>query len=194
MEYDETVQKPMTNAMANEQVRAILKRGRPRVQLGYDSHVLHIGNKIYLFIDSNEIHIKEKASDIFAWVYKMDFDTTKMSLLAYDNAKKKYESTKKHHAVIQEKFSPVFAAMCAVGTWAVLFLVVHRIDKPRREAEKREEATQAQVEAYAKTLPNYDDSIRLARTDAELQNAINHREQARLRIAHFADSLNAMNH
>ena len=166
MEYDESAQKPMTDAMANEKIRAILKRGRPRVQLGYDSHILHIGDKIYLFIDSNEIHIKEKASDIFAWVYKMDFDTTKMSLLAYDNAKKKYESTKKRRATIQEKFIPVFTAVCAVSAWVVLFLVVYRIDKPRREAEKREETIQAQIEAYAKTLPNYDDSIRLARTDA----------------------------
>ena len=46
------------------------------------------------------------------------------------------------------------------------------------------------IREYSATLPNYDDSIRLARTDAELQNAINRREQVRLKIVHFADSLN----
>lgn len=45
------------------------------------------------------------------------------------------------------------------------------------------------IREYSATFPNYDDSIRLARTDAELQNAINRREQVRLKIAHFADSL-----
>ena len=165
---DSKIQKPMTDAMANEKVRAVLKRGRPRVRLGYDAHVLHIGNKISILIDDNEICIKENARDVFAWVYKIDYDTTKLAFLAYDNAKKKYESTKKRRAAIQEKCAPFFTAMCAIGTSAVLFLVVYRIDKPRRNAEKRKETIQAQVDAYAKTLPNYDDSIRLARTDEEL--------------------------
>ena len=61
-----------------------------------------------------------------------------------------------------------------------------KINKEQQKTRNK----QAQIDAYAKSLPNYNDSIRLARTDAELQNAINRREQVRLKIAHFADSLN----
>lgn len=185
---DSKTQKPMTDADANKKVIAMLKRGR-HIRFGYSPHTLSLGNKIRLFIDDNEIHIADNAGDVFSWVYKMDFDTVKLALLAYDKVKKKYENTQKLRAVIQKKFAPVLAVGCAVGAWVFLFFAVYRIDKPRRDAEKRKEAIQAQVDAYAKTLPNYDDSIRLARTDTELQNALNRREQARLRIAHFADSL-----
>ena len=102
MEYDETAQKPMTDAMANAKISKILKRGYPVACLGYGSHVLHIGNKISIFIDSNEIHIKEKVRDMYTWAYKMDVDTTKLALLAHQTAKEKYERKKKRRSVRQD--------------------------------------------------------------------------------------------
>lgn len=59
--------------------------------------------------------------------------------------------------------------------------------KTKRLLEK--DAKRQQFDAYIQTLPNYDDSIRLATTQEELERALALREQQRLKIAHFRDSL-----
>ena len=46
-----------------------------------------------------------------------------------------------------------------------------------------------QTSEYRETLLNWNDSIRLAETDEELANAINRREQAKLKVKHYRDSL-----
>jgi len=185
-------QKPMTDADANKKVIAMLKRGH-RMRFGVSPHVLSLDNKTMLFIDTKEIHISENSGDVFAWVYQMQDDTAKLALSVYDKVKIQQEQKKKHRdarkAFIAKNYSMFVAgvAVCVVGGFVWLAWLA---GKPERVAKAREKAIQDQVDAYAATLPNYEDSIRLARTDAELQNAINRREQTRLKIAHFADSLN----
>lgn len=64
-----------------------------------------------------------------------------------------------------------------VGGWCIGNKVVqrHKVNK--------------QTSEYRETLPNWNDSIRLAETDEELANAINRREQAELKVKHYRDSL-----
>ena len=50
-----------------------------------------------------------------------------------------------------------------------------------------------QVKKYEKTLPNWNDSIRLAKTDVDYQHAKNMREQQMLKIKHFKDSIRGKN-
>ena len=187
--------KSMTDAQANALVCKILKRGRPVPQLGYADHTLSVGNKIYLFIDYNEIHIKETLRNAFAWIYKMDDDTKELAVSAYKTAKEKYEQKKKRRSARRNFIDKNFGAFFACGVIICVFgggSVLYRLNKPAREAAARDKAIKAQVDEYAATLPNYNDSIRLAKTNEELQNAINRREQARLKIAHYGDSLRAI--
>ena len=74
------------------------------------------------------------------------------------------------------------AIVICVGVIAYSVTELYKIIKEGKRNAKA-------IREYSATFPNYDDSIRLAKTDEELQNAINHREQVRLKIVHFADSL-----
>ena len=179
----------MTDADANKKVIAMLKRDR-HMRLGGSSYVLSLDDKTMLFIDKKEIHISENSGDVFAWVYQMQDDTAKLALSVYDKVKIQQEQKKKH----REKTKKIIQGVWFVGLpvaviggvlGAVVLLAIKNEANNKKIYNKK-----AQIDAYAKSLPNYDDSIRLARTDAELQNAINRREQVRLKIAHFADSLN----
>ena len=191
MEYDdENAQKPMTDSDANKKVVAMLKRSRRHMHLGFNPHVLSLDNKTMLFIDKDEIHIAEKPGNVFAWVYTMADDTKKLALSVYDKVKTEQEQKKERREKakkINQGVWMVIGPVVVVG--GILGVAMICAVKFNRE-EKKMKNKQAQIDAYAKSLPNYDDSIRLARTDAELQNAINRREQVRLKIAHFADSLN----
>ena len=182
-------QKPMTDADANKKVIAMLKRGH-RMRLGVSPHVLSLDNKTMLFIDNKEIHISENSGDVFAWVYQMQDDTAKLALSVYDKVKKEQEQKKKHREKTKKTIQGVWFVCLPVavfgGILGAVVLGIVKIDADRKKIYNKK----TQIDAYAKSLPNYEDSIRLARTDAELQNAINRREQTRLKIAHFADSLN----
>lgn len=186
---DENAQKPMTDSDANKKVIAMLKRGR-HIRLGYSPHTLLLGNKITLFIDDKEIDISEKSGDVFAWAYVMEYDTAKLALSVYDKVKKEQEQKKKRREKAKKIGQGVWMVILPVavvgGFLGAVMICAVKFDREGKEIKNK----QAQIDAYAKSLPNYDDSIRLARTDAELQNAINRREQVRLKIAHFADSLN----
>ena len=191
MEYDdENAQKPMTDSDANKKVVAMLKRSRRHMHLGFNPHVLSLDNKTMLFIDKDEIHIAEKPGNVFAWVYTMADDTKKLALSVYDKVKTEQEQKKERREKakkINQGVWMVIRPVAVVGGFLGLVMIcAAKINKEQQKTRNK----QAQIDAYAKSLPNYDDSIRLARTDAELQNAINRREQVRLKIAHFADSLN----
>jgi len=182
-------QKPMTDADANKKVIAMLKRGR-HMRLGASPHVLSLDDKTMLFIDKKEIHISENSGDVFAWVYQMQDDTAKLALSVYDKVKIQQEQKKKRREKTKKTIQGVWFVCLPVavvgGIVCAVVLCAVKIDADNKKIYNKK----AQIDAYAKSLPNYDDSIRLARTDAELQNAINRREQVRLKIAHFADSLN----
>ena len=187
---DSKSQKPMTDSDANKKVIAMLKRSRRHMHLGFNPYVLSLDGKTMLFIDKNEIYISEKPGDVFAWVYTMADDTAKLALSVYDKVKTEQEQKKQHREKAKKINRKAWMVVLPVGAaaaiiWAMVFCA-------RQVAAEQEKAhnKKVQIDAYAKSLPNYDDSIRLARTDIELQNAINRREQARLKIAHFADSLN----
>ena len=192
MEYDdENAQKPMTDADANKKVIAMLKRSRRHMHLGFNPHVLSLDNKTMLFIDKDEIHVAEKPGNVFAWVYTMADDTKKLALSVYDKVKTEQEQKKERREKIKKINQGVWMVVLPVAViggiiCAVVLGAAVKIDADNKKIYNKK----AQIDAYAKSLPNYDDSIRLARTDAELQNAINRREQVRLKIAHFADSLN----
>ena len=191
MEYDdENAQKPMTDSDANKKVVAMLKRSRRHMHLGFNPHVLSLDNKTMLFIDKDEIHIAEKPGNVFAWVYTMADDTKKLALSVYDKVKTEQEQKKERREKakkINQGVWMVIRPVAVVGGFLGLVMIcAAKINKEQQKTRNK----QAQIDAYAKSLPNYNDSIRLARTDAELQNAINRREQVRLKIAHFADSLN----
>ena len=182
---DSKTQKPMTDADANKKVIAMLKRGH-RMRLGASPHVLSLDDKTMLFIDNYEIHISENSGDVFAWVYQMQDDTAKLALSVYDKVKIQQEQKKKHREKTKKTIQGVWFVCLPVAVVGGIVCAVVKIDADNKKIYNKK----AQIDAYAKSLPNYDDSIRLARTDAELQNAINRREQVRLKIAHFADSLN----
>jgi len=61
------------------------------------------------------------------------------------------------------------------------------------KGNKKINTVEQQIQKYEQTLQNWNDSIRLARTDGELQRAINRREQAELNLKHFRDSLYLVN-
>ena len=183
-------QKPMTDADANKKVVAMLKRGR-HMHLGVSPHVLSLDGKTMLFIDKDEIHIAEKPGSVFAWVYTMADDTKKLALSVYDKVKTEQEQKKQHREKTKTIIQGVWFVVCLPvvvfgGVFGAVMLAAIKNEANKQKIYNKK----AQIDAYAKSLPNYDDSIRLARTDAELQNAINRREQVRLKIAHFADSLN----
>ena len=179
----------MTDADANKKVIAMLKRGN-HMRLGASSHVLSLDGKTMLFIDNKEIYISENSGDVVAWVYQMQEDTAKLALSVYDKVKTQQEQKKKHREKIKTINKGVWMVVLPVavfgGIIGAVVLGAIKIDADNKKIYNKK----VQIDAYAKSLPNYDDSIRLARTDAELQNAINRREQVRLKIAHFADSLN----
>lgn len=78
-----------------------------------------------------------------------------------------------------KKSEIIFFATC---TLSLLLLVV------AFNANKRQKIDE-QVQEYKKSLPNWDDSIRMAKTDADLQRAMDRREQQLLKIEYFRDSL-----
>ena len=191
MEYDdENAQKPMTDADANKKVVAMLKRSRRHMHLGVNPHVLSLDGKTMLFIDKNEIHISEKPGNVFAWVYTMADDTKKLALSVYDKVKTEQEQKKQHREKAKKISQGVWMVVLPVGVATVIIWAFVVCARQVVAEQEKAHNKKVQIDAYAKSLPNYDDSIRLARTDAELQNAINRREQALLKIAHFADSLN----
>ena len=54
---------------------------------------------------------------------------------------------------------------------------------------RKEKKVEKQVKIYEKTLPNWNDTIRLAETDEAVIRAINKREQSKLKVEHYRDSL-----
>lgn len=90
--------------------------------------------------------------------------------------------------VFETVFVVLLAAGIAVGVISAVVIGV-RDDIRYRKASKQEWKKFEQFDAYIQTLPNYDDSIRLAKTQEELERALALREQQRLKIVHFRDSL-----
>ena len=77
--------------------------------------------------------------------------------------------------------------------WTIIFGVIFGFSQIDVYKTKKEAKLKSQIEAYVKNFPNYDDSIRVAKTNEELQRTINRREQVQMNIAHYADSLYARN-
>ena len=163
-----------------------------RLHPGFGADSLTLKGGIWLGLDDAEILIPD-GSGVMHYVYKMEDETADLARRAYDIAKKKYEQRKKRRAAFKGSinWNAVFASGALVVIVGFVWFILFRTEKSAHKAAVRNKEIKTQVDEYAASLPNYDDSIRLARTDEELQRALNRREQAQLKIAHFADSLRA---
>ena len=180
----------MTDAEANLFVRKKLKHQRPH--LGFGAYSLTLRGDIWLGLDDAEILIPD-GSGVWHYVYKMDEETADLAQRAYDIAKKKYEQRKKRRDNIGRFINlNTLGVLVTLSLLCVAGFAIKKETGRQRQVAAREKAIQDEIDAYAATLPNWDDSVRLARNDEELQRALNHREQAQLKIAHFADSLRAV--
>lgn len=183
----------MTDAEANALVRKKLKH--QRLDLGFSAHSLTLKGDIWLGLDDAEILIPD-GSGVRHYVYKMEDETADLAQNAYNIAKKRYEQRKKRRDNIGRVVSSnTFIAILVLSVFASLVyavsFAVKKENQRQRQVAAKEKAIQDEIDAYVATLPNWDDSVRVARTDEELQRALNRREQERLKIAHFADSLRA---
>lgn len=187
----------ITDAEANALVRAKLNKQSAR--LGYDTHSLMLKGDIWLYLDDAEILIPD-GSGVAHYVYKMEDETADVAQNAYNIAKKKYQQRKKHRdninrVINSNMFHAILALLAlslAAGCVGAVCFAVKKESKRQSQVVAKEKAIQDKIGAYATTLPNWNDSVRLARTDEELQRALNRREQAQLKIAHYADSLRAL--
>lgn len=105
---------------------------------------------------------------------------------------KKEHNNKIKNFINSEKFCDIcvlFWAFCALGGSVYFFT---RLREDRYRAIHKEEMIQKQIKEYMQTFPNYEDSIRAARTPAELKKARENNRQAHLKIIHFSDSLRAV--
>ena len=181
----------MTDATAN----AMVRKNIGKLQLETSLSNLKLGKKVILNLTDHKIYILGNSGTYK--IYPMDKDTEKFvhdKINAIGRKKVEHMERREKSRKIAKK---VYNKVIIIGGFVVIIggiggCIRHCVRECKESVNlaERKRNIQEQVEAYAATLPNYDDSIRLAKTDEELQNAINHREQARLKIAHFADSLN----
>ncbi|MBO7656860.1 MAG: hypothetical protein J6S80_03990 [Alphaproteobacteria bacterium] len=179
-------------SMTDETVNAMVRKNIGKLQLGTSLSNLKLGKKIILSVPDRKIWISGKT-------YKMDKETEKFvhdKINAIGRKKVEHMERREKSRKIAKK---VYNKVIIIGGFVVIIggiggCIRHCVRECKESVNlaERKRNIQEQVEAYAATLPNYDDSIRLAKTDEELQNAINHREQARLKIAHYNDSLCAL--
>ncbi len=184
----------ITDAEANALVRAKLNKQSAR--LGYDAHSLMLKGDILLCLDDAEILIPD-GSGVFSDVYKMDEETAALARRAYDIAKEKYEKRKKrrdniNRVVNSNTFFTLLALSVIAGLMSPFVFAVKKENKRQCQAKAKEKVIQDEIDAYVATLPNWDDSVRMAKSDEDLQRALNRREQAQLKIAYYADSLRAI--
>lgn len=184
----------ITDAEANALVRAKLNKQSAR--LGYDAHSLMLKGDILLCLDDAEILIPD-GSGVAHYVYKMEDETADVAQNAYNIAKKKYQQRKKHRdninrVINSNTFFRLLALSVIAGLMSTFVFAVKKENKRQCQAKAKEKVIQDEIDAYVATLPNWDDSVRLAKSDEDLQSALNRREQAQLKIAHYADSLHAI--
>ena len=135
----------------------------------FQRHALSIkGNSTRLLIEDKQILHNGK-------LYPMDAETSAMVQMYLDKQTKK--SNRRKRAIW------IFAV---VGSGALVLFVVNKCNRFIGDNGKRAKA----VQEYAKTLPNYADSIRLAESDKELERLFMSSKQNDLKIKHFADSIN----
>jgi hypothetical protein len=174
---------PENTDVVNRSVRAFFKQNKKKIQYGdfglltitddangmFQRHALSIkGNSTRLLIEDKQILHNGK-------LYPMDEETLAMVQTFLDKQKKKSIGCKR-----------IITILAIVGSGALALVAVNKCNRFIGDNGKRAKA----VQEYAKTLPNYDDSIRLAESEKELQRLFILSKQNDLKIKHFADSIN----
>lgn len=175
---------PENADVVNRTVRALFQQNKKKIKYGnfglliitddgngsFQRHALSIkGKSIRLLIEDEQIlHNDGK-------LYPMDAETIAFVHMYLNNQKKK--SARRKITV---------GVLVVLGCGAFIIFAVNRCNRFVKDNGEKARA----IQEYAKTLPNYDDSIRLAESDKELERLFMLSKQNDLKIKHFADSIN----
>lgn len=175
---------PENTDIVNRTVRALFQRHENTIEYG-EFGLLTItddGNGVFqrhaLSIDTTSIRLIIEDEQILyndGKLYPMDAETIAMV----------YEYLYKREKKLIARKRTMWLLML-LGGGALIAFGVNRCNRYVKESGKKART----VQEYAKTLPNYDDSICVAKSEAELQRLFMLREQNNLKITHFADSIN----
>ena len=183
--YDYPSGDPENTDVINKTVRALFQQYKKKVKYG-DFGLLTITDDANGMFQRHALSIEGKSSRLLiedkqilhnGKLYPMDEETLAMVQTFLDKQKKK--SARRKITV---------GVLVVLGCGAFIIFAVNRCNRFVKDNGKKARA----IQEYAKTLPNYNDSIRLVQPndEAELQRLFRLREQNELKIKHFADSIN----